>query len=351
MASTLITGITHGSESRISDSQFYTGVNEFHNDNDSRDRRGNNYDNLWVCIKQMDWGKHNPYISNIWRNSRFRFGIYFTHSWRPFRARSGNKSSKSSIISNRNRKRNRHYFYYGILVSLLSIAPVRAETDNVANPVAAATGNVTNQAVQFQNNGAPSRQHYGPNISCNGATMTFSPFYMGNHTKPWDIDEDGMRPSSYTMAENWGGQINFMIPLDREGLNRCRSMAARQEEKMRLDYELVRVLKCAELQQKGFMLLPNTRVSGMCSDVIPIKTWETAKKKVLECNTPPKPWFKPWSKPKETCNMSSLTLQRGDTTPNLDGQNDLQPEVKTSRIIEKEATTVVKETPKKTSKK
>ena len=43
--------------------------------------------------------------------------------------------------------------------------------------------------------------------------------------------------------------------------------------------------------------------------------------------------------------MSSLTLQRGDTTPNLDGPNDLQPEVKTSRIIEK-----VKKTKKKTSK-
>ena len=142
--------------------------------------------------------------------------------------------------------------------------------------------------------------------------MTFSPFYMGNHTKPWDIDEDGMRPSSYTMAENWGGQLNFMVPLDREGLKRCRSIASRQEEKMRLDYELVRVLKCAELQQKGFMLLPNTRVSGMCSDVIPIKKWETAKAKVLKCKTPPKPWFKPWSKPKETCNMSTLNAYTPD---------------------------------------
>ena len=138
--------------------------------------------------------------------------------------------------------------------------------------------------------------------------MTFSPFYMGNHTKPWDIDEDGMRPSSYTLAENWGGQINFMIPLDREGLNRCRSIAARQEEKMRLDYELVRVLKCAELQQKGFMLLPNSDIGHMCSDVIPIKTWEKAKAKVLKCNTPPKPWYKPWSKPQETCKqMSTLS--------------------------------------------
>ena len=309
MAFTLSAGITHGSKSRISNPKLHPGFDEQYNNNDSRDRRGNNYDNLWVCIKQMDWGKYNPYISLIRRYSRFRFNIHFTHSWRSLRARSGNKSSQSGIISNRNRPRNRHYFYYGILISLLSIAPAKAETDNVANPVAAATGNVTNQAVQFQNNGAPSRQHYGPNISCNGATMTFSPFYMGNHTKPWDIDEDGMRPSSYTLAENWGGQINFMIPLDREGLNRCRSIAARQEEKMRLDYELVRVLKCAELQQKGFMLLPNSDIGHMCSDVIPIKTWEKAKAKVLKCTTPPKPWFKPWSQPQQECKMSTLSDQ------------------------------------------
>ena len=178
MASTLITGITHGSESRISNPQLYAGVDEQYNDNASRDCGGNNYHNIWVSIKQMDWGKYNPYISLFRRYSRLRFNIHLTHSWRSLLIRSDNKSCKSGVISNRNRKRNRHYFYYGILVSLLSIAPAKAETDNVANPVAAATGNVTNQAVQFQNNGAPSRQHYGPNISCNGATMTFSPFYM-----------------------------------------------------------------------------------------------------------------------------------------------------------------------------
>jgi len=133
--------------------------------------------------------------------------------------------------------------------------------------VAAATGNVTNQAVQFQNNGAPSRQHFGPNISCNGSTMTFSPFYMGNHTTPFD---ETMTQQTYTVAENWGFQVNFMIPLDKESLNRCRSIAARQEEKMRLDYELVRSLKCAELQQKGFTYRPGSRVEHMCSDIIPI---------------------------------------------------------------------------------
>ena len=296
MVFTLPTGITHGSKSRISNPKLHPGFDEQYNDNDSRDRRGNNYDNLWVCIKQMEWRKHHSYISLFRRYSRFRFDLHFTHSWRSLFIRNSNKSSKSGIIGRSNRQRNRCLLYYGLLISLLSIAPVRAEdeTNNVSNPVAAATGNVTNQAVQFQNNGAPSRQHYGPNISCNGATMTFSPFYMGNHTKPWDIDEDGMRPSSYTMAENWGGQINFMIPLDREGLRRCRSIAARQEEKMRLDYELVRVLKCAELQQKGFMLMPETRVYSMCSDVIPIAAWKKAEdqaKKDLLPPQPPKKWW------------------------------------------------------------
>ena len=164
--------------------------------------------------------------------------------------------------------------------------------------MAAATGNVTNQAVQFQNNGAPSRQVYGPNISCNGSTMTFSPFYMGNHTTPFD---DRMDQQSYTVAENWGGQINFMVPLDREGLRRCRSIAAQQESKMKLDYELVRVKNCAELQQKGFMLVPGSRVYHMCSDVIAISAWKKAEKKVLECKSPPKPWYKPWHKPKPKC--------------------------------------------------
>jgi len=129
---------------------------------------------------------------------------------------------------------------------------------------------------------------------------------MGNHTKPWDIDEDGMRPSSYTLAENWGGQINFMVPLDREGLNRCRSIAARQEEKMRLDYELVRVLKCAELQKKGFMLKPNTHVADMCYDVIPITKYEEDRKASLkeyfkEKCTPVKGFRLPWKEQEYKC--------------------------------------------------
>ena len=131
--------------------------------------------------------------------------------------------------------------------------------------MAAATGNVTNQAVQFQNNGAPSRQQYGSAISCNGSTMTFSPFYMGNDTSPYD-DE------GYVISENWGFQINFSVPLNRDLTKQCQEIAKRQEEKMRLDYELVRALKCAELQQKGFTIYPGSRVAHMCQDIVPIQS-------------------------------------------------------------------------------
>ena len=177
----------------------------------------------------------------------------------------------------------------------------------MSNPVAAATGNVTNQAVQFQNNGAPSRQHYGSGVSCNGATMTFSPFYMGNHTVPFD---DEMVQRSYTVAENWGGQINFMFPLDRKGLAQCRRIAARQEEKMRLDYELVRVLKCADLQRKGFMLAEGTRVHSMCNEVVPIVQYQANKKaavkKYLEENCIPKDKKYPWQEQEYECPLKPI---------------------------------------------
>ena len=122
--------------------------------------------------------------------------------------------------------------------------------------------------------------------------MTFSPFYMGNHTNPYSADEDtrDLYPSSYQLNENWGFQVNFMVPLDREGLRQCKAIAKRQEEKMQLDFELVRALKCAELQQKGFTLLPGSRVYHLCSDVVPIQS--LIKKDVSNSKTFSFNWFK-----------------------------------------------------------
>ena len=297
-----VTSASRNRKGRTRDPTVHARAHELDHNNNSGDRRGDYDNNLRVSLEQVEWGQYNPYLRYIRRNSRFRFGLQHNNCWFGFHFGNRNKSSQPSTGSDRDRKRNRHYFYYGLIISLLTIGvPTYAEegeTNNTSNPVAAATGNVTNQAVQFQNNGAPSRQVYGPNISCNGSTMTFSPFYMGNHTTPFDEE---MAQQSYTVAENWGFQVNFMIPLDQEGLKRCRSIAARQQAKMELDYELVRVLKCGELQQKGFMLVPGSRVYHMCSDVIPIASWLKAQKKVEKCTTPPKPWYKPWQKPKLQC--------------------------------------------------
>ena len=71
----------------------------------------------------------------------------------------------------------------------------------------------------------------GRGIACNGPTMTFSPFWLASENKPYD-------PESYSRGWNYGAQLNFMVPLDREGLKQCKEIAKRQEEKMKLDYEL-----------------------------------------------------------------------------------------------------------------
>ena len=93
--------------------------------------------------------------------------------------------------------------------------------------------------------------------------MTFSPFWLASENKPYE-------PESYSRGWNYGAQLNFMVPLDGSTVEQCKSIAKRVEEKMRVDYELVRALKCAELMQKGFTLRPGSRVSHMCNDVVPI---------------------------------------------------------------------------------
>ena len=302
MAFTLPTVFTLGSKSRVSDPSVHPRVDELNNNNDSGNRRRYYDNNLWVSLKQVEWGQYNPYLHYIRRNSGFRFGIQHDNCWFRLYTRNSDKSSQPSPRSNRNRARNRYLLYYGLIISILTIGvPAYAEegeTNNTSNPVAAATGNVTNQAVQFQNNGAPSRQVYGANNSCNGPTMTFSPFYMGNHTTPYD---DAMDQQSYTVAENWGMQLNFMIPLDGSTIEICKSIAKKHAAKMDLDYELVRALKCAEIQQKGFMLVPGSRVYHMCSDVVPIVGFKKAIKKEQDkqCKLIPKKY--PWQKQKQLC--------------------------------------------------
>ena len=69
---------------------------------------------------------------------------------------------------------------------------------------------------------------------------------------------------------NWGMQINFSVPLDGSMVELCKSIARKHNQKLRLDYEIVRALKCAELQQKGFTFRPGSRVESLCNDIVPI---------------------------------------------------------------------------------
>ena len=93
--------------------------------------------------------------------------------------------------------------------------------------------------------------------------MTFSPFYMGNDTIPYEAD-------GYVRSNNYGAQLNFMIPLDGGMIEQCKQIARRHEEKMSLNYEMIRAMKCTEIMKAGFTFRPGSRVEVLCHDIVPI---------------------------------------------------------------------------------
>ena len=70
-----------------------------------------------------------------------------------------------------------------------------------------------------------------------------------------------------------------MVPLDKSGYKQCKELAKRQEEKMRLEYEITRAHKCADLMKKGFMFRPNTPMAILCQDIVPIVKVKPPKEK------------------------------------------------------------------------
>lgn len=86
---------------------------------------------------------------------------------------------------------------------------------------------------------------------------------MGNDTIPHEY-------TGYVRSNNFGAQLNFSVPLDTGMIELCKRIAKKHEEKMRLDYELVRALKCTEIMKAGFMFRPGSRVEVLCHDVVPI---------------------------------------------------------------------------------
>jgi len=152
------------------------------------------------------------------------------------------------------------------------VSPVLAQTapsnTNIAGPTASATGNVTNQAVQVLQ-GPYAVNTYGAGVSCQGPTMSIAPFATGNLNSSKD-------PETFqSQSGNAGISMGFNFPLDGGLTELCKARArveiARQQaeaDKARLDFELVRLLKCGEALKSGISFHPQSPYSKICSDVV-----------------------------------------------------------------------------------
>jgi hypothetical protein len=139
---------------------------------------------------------------------------------------------------------------------------------NIAGPSASATGNVTNQAVQVLQ-GPYAVNTYGNGVSCQGATFSLSPFAL----KSGNASDD---PETFASRNNnWGVSAGINIPLDGGLMELCKERArteiVRQKaeaDKSRLDFELVRLLKCGEAIKSGILFHPSSPYYKVCADIV-----------------------------------------------------------------------------------
>lgn len=235
------------------DAQFYHRHSQQHH-NQLTDRCGDNpRRNLWWDAVQRYREQRNP--------SRKPSGNYDLH---------GDRCNQGFFVqlrdfgsrhhrNARHHAHHHHHLYHAIIVGLLAIAPsvAKGETTVVASPQSSSTGSVTNQAVQI-NQGSYNNQSFGSGLTCSGSTLVFTPFVIG--------------ASTYYEAQgnaNYGFQMSLSMPLDREAVSLCKAHARQKLSKERLDYELVRVLKCSEFLKSGFVIHQESSVYVLCADVWP----------------------------------------------------------------------------------
>jgi hypothetical protein len=139
---------------------------------------------------------------------------------------------------------------------------------NIAGPSASATGNVTNQAVQVLQ-GPYSTNSYGGGVACQGPTMSLAPFVLGNT----NFSRDPETFQSYTA--NGGFTLGFNFPLDNSLQEICKERARveikrqnAEADKARLDFELVRLLKCGEALKAGISFSSLSPYAKVCEDVV-----------------------------------------------------------------------------------
>jgi hypothetical protein len=251
----------------ISDSELHSGVNDIDHNHNSNDQRNRSNQSLWRRLqerkrKQPDtkWGL------------KLGFNNLFSNRQHQALQPGGRNPLCWHRTTNRNRYNKIDYnqLNYKQLIGLLAVTfcwclPGRAEgggTTAIANPVATSSGSVSNQAVQI-NQGSYSQQGYGNGHTCNSSTLVLTPFfYLGN-----DVNNP---EAAYIRNQNFGAQVSLSVPLDFEMVRLCKELAKRKLEKERLDYELVRILKCVEIKKAGYTIHPSSPYAGVCADVVPI---------------------------------------------------------------------------------
>jgi hypothetical protein len=142
-------------------------------------------------------------------------------------------------------------------------------TTAIANPQAVSSGSVTNQAVQVLQ-GPYITNSYGNGVQCQGPTLNITPFVTTSQSGSGGFYYE---PETWNIGPGISGTIS--IPLDgaaqAECLRAARAVTARQEAetaKARLDFELVRLLRCGEAVKQGIHFHPNSPYASVCADVV-----------------------------------------------------------------------------------
>ena len=161
------------------------------------------------------------------------------------------------------------------LLLLVLCSPAFAESapqnTNIAGPSASATGNVTNQAVQVLQGPYPTTT-FGMGVSCPGPALTIAPFVTGNLNNNTD-------PFSYqSNSAGAGFTVGFSTPLNGTITETCLDAARTaiernqaEADKARLDFELVRALRCGQMMQSGIRFHPQSPYAKVCADIIVIR--------------------------------------------------------------------------------
>jgi len=111
--------------------------------------------------------------------------------------------------------------------------------------------------------------NYGGGVACQGATFSISPFMLesGNSSLDPETFDSG--------SNNWGISAGFNIPLDGGLMELCKARARveidrqrAEADKARLDFELVRLLKCGEAIKNGITYHPESPYYKICADVV-----------------------------------------------------------------------------------